>query len=731
MCLGVVVAAYALIDVPDPNAEVKAQTSTVYFSDGTTVLGTFPGPKRTIVEYDTLPEYIGQAVVSAEDRTFFENQGISITGMGRALLNNLTGGQTQGGSTLTQQYVERYYVGQTTTSYVGKAKEALLAIKIAQTETKEQILGRYLNTIYFGRDAYGIEAASQAYFGIPSAQLTVAQAALLAGIIPSPNNWDPSVSPEKAQQRWAYVLDGMVRDGFLSQADRDAQVFPPVNVYERDQTYEGTNGYLLQMVNAELTATGTITDDMVKYGGLKIVTSIDKDAQAAAVAKVGELWAGGLSDGAMPADNMKVGLVSVDPATGGIVSLYGGPNFLTEEFNRVTQDKIQAGSTFKPFTLISALQEGIPLTATYSGRSPQTLDGWDSSGKAVTNFDGESFGTIDLVKATAQSVNTVYAQLNLQVGPQSTAEVAAKAGVTTPVGSNPANVLGSDTVHPLDMASAYATIAAGGIYHKPFIVAQASYADGSVAYTGETPGEQRFDSAVIADATYAMTQVVQQGSGKQWIKPLDRPIAGKTGTSTDNKSAWFVGFTPQVATAVALSAVGENGSDQVTITPWGENARGTAIKEITGATWPSALWASYMEQVFTLPQYAAVVDFPARANVGATSAPTQTSTPLPEETQPPAEEQPPAQVTVPAGLKGALQGDAQAALTNAGLVPTVVTASDPKVASGYVISVSPGEGTSVAAGSAVTITVSSGPAVAQTPAPTQTPGAGAGAGSGG
>jgi membrane peptidoglycan carboxypeptidase len=564
-----------------------------------------------------------------------------------------------------------------------------------------------------------------AYFGVPSAQLTVAQAALLAGIIPSPNNWDPAVSPEKAQQRWEYVLDGMVRDGFLTQADRDAQVFPPVNAYERDQTYEGTDGYLLQMVNAELTATGTITDDMVKYGGMKIDTSIDKSAQDAAVAQVGELLAGNLSDGARPADNMKIGLVSIDPATGGIVSLYGGPDFLTEEFNRVTQDKIQAGSTFKPFTLISALQEGIPLTTTYSGKSPQTLDGWDSTGKAVTNFGGESFGRINLIKATAQSVNTVYAQLNLEVGPETTAAVAAQAGVTTPVGTNPANVLGSDAVHPLDMASAYATIAAQGVYHKPFIVAQASYDDGSVAYTGETPGEQRFDSAVIADATYAMQQVVQDGSGKQWIKPLGRPIAGKTGTSTDNKSAWFVGFTPQVATAVAFSAVGENGSDPVTITPWGENARGTALTEITGATWPSALWAAYMKDVFALPQYAEVVDFPPRANVGApTSAPTATSTVQPEATQPPVEPEQPTQVAVPSGLEGKLQGDAQAAVVNAGLVPTIVSASSSSVASGAVISVSPGGGTMVAPGSSVTITVSTGPAVVQTPAPTQTAGSG-------
>ncbi|HEY0186993.1 MAG TPA: transglycosylase domain-containing protein [Cellulomonas sp.] len=712
LCLGVAVAAYALVDVPDPGEFVESQTSTVYYSDGTTVLGTFPGPRRTIVDYDTLASYVGEAVVSAEDQTFFENQGISITGMARALINNLSGGDTQGGSTLTQQYVERYYVGETTTTYIGKAKEALLAIKIAQTETKEQILGRYLNTIYYGRDSYGIETAAQSYFGVSSADLTLSQAALLAGIIPSPNNWDPAVSQEKAEQRWAYVLDGMVRDGYITQDERDAQEFPTTITYTRDDTYGGTNGYLLQMVKSELLATGTITDEMISGGGLSITTTIDATVQAQAVTSVGNLISGALSDGETPSDALKIGLVSIDPSTGGIVSLYGGPDFLTDEYNRVTQDAIQAGSTFKPFTLIAALQEGIPLTTTYSGRSPQTFDDWE-----VSNFDGTSYGRINLITATAQSVNTVYAQLNLEVGADQTAAVAKSAGVTTTVGENASNVLGSDSVHPIDMASAYATIAANGVYHEPYIVASVLNSDSSTAYTGGSEGVQVFDADVMADTTYALTQVVQQGSGKTWIKPLDRDIAGKTGTSSDNKSAWFIGYTPQIVTAVALSQVGDNGSDQVSITPWG------GVDEVTGATWPAALWADYMGAVFQLPAYSTEVAFPDRANVGATATATATATQAPVQTEEPEEEEAPAQstqVTVPTGLEGTLQGDAQAAIVNAGLTATVTQASSSSVAAGYVISVSPGGGTQLDAGSTVTITVSTGPEVV---APTAEPSA--------
>jgi membrane peptidoglycan carboxypeptidase len=713
LCAGVVVAAYALTDVPDPDEFAQEQSSTVYFSDGATELGTFPGPNRTIVDYETLPAFVGQAVVSAEDRTFFENQGISITGMGRALLNNLTGGPTQGGSTLTQQYVERFYVGQTTTSYVGKAREALLAIKIGQTETKEQILGRYLNTIYFGRDAYGVEAASVSYFGHPAAQLTVSEAALLAGVIPSPNNWDPAVSPEKAEQRWAYVLDGMVRDGYLTQADRDAQVFPPVVEYARSDTYGGTNGYLLQYVKQELTATGSITEEMLGTAGLKIVTTVDAGVQAQAVASVDRLRTGALSDGTTPAEALRVGMVSVDPATGAIVSLYGGSDFLLDQIDRASRDRIQAGSTFKPFTLIAALENGIPLTERYNGSSPQTFDAWGP--EPVRNFGGTDYGRIDLVKATEQSVNTVYAQLNIEVGPEKTVEVAEKLGITG-VPSVPSNVLGSAVVRPLDMASAYATIAAQGVYHKPFMVREATDPDGDLVYTGETAPVQQFDAGVMADTTYAMTQVVEQGSGKRYVKPIGRAIAGKTGTSTENKSAWFVGFTPQIATAVALSQVGENGKDQVTITPWGRG-----VDEVTGSTWPAALWADYMEPVLAFPQYATPVPFPERANVNRAqpTAPATTQAPV-ETTPPPAEPVEPTTVAVPSGLEGQLQGDAQAAVSNAGLVPSVTERPDPSPR-GTVLSVSPGAGTQVAPGSTVAIVVSAGQGPQPQPTPAQPP----------
>ncbi|MDQ0372600.1 transglycosylase domain-containing protein [Cellulomonas humilata] len=722
---GAAVAAYASTTIPDQADDTKAQTTTVYYAnnpDGSPgeVMGTFAAQKRTLVDYATLPEYVGQSVAAAEDKTFFtNNSGVSITGMGRALLNNLRGGATQGGSTLTQQYVERYYVNKTTTDYVGKFKETLLAIKIAKVESKSEIMERYLNTIYFGRDSYGIQAAAQAYFGVDAAALTREQAALLAGIIPSPNNWDPAESPEKAEQRWNIVLDSMEEEGWLTAAERAPMVFPPTIAYQRADTMGGTSGYLLDMVLDELRDEPlAFSDDEIRRRGLTVVTTIQKPLQDAAVAQVDAFRAGTLpsQDGAVPDPRTRISLSSVDPKDGAIVSLYGGADFITDQRNTVTYDNVQPGSTFKPFTLIAALEQGVGLTTKFNGRTPQEFGDWK-----VNNFSNGQYGDIDLVQATADSVNTVYAQLNLQVGPETTAKVAERAGLPAPVDTNRANVLGTADVQPIDVAGAYATIASGGMRVDPYIVRTVSYDDGKIAYEHKDPTERAFAADVMADTTFAMTQVVEKGSGKTWIKPLARPIAGKTGTSQDNKSAWFVGFTPNIVTEVSLSQMDELGTTQESISQIGK------VKNVTGGTWPAFLWQSYMKDVFAQPQYAEVLQFPARANVGGkptptASAPTETVVPTEEPTQ-----AAPTEIAVPSGLEGKLEGDATAAIVNAGLVASVVSESSDTVTSGRVIRVDPKGGTMLASGGSVTLVISSGPkpvatepppTVAPTPAPT-------------
>src|SRR5690606_21791936 len=243
--VGAFAVAYAMVDIPEPDDFVAAQTTTVYYADGETVMGTFGEQNRVLVDGDQIPEVMRQATVAGEDRSFYENPGINPTGLARAMWNNLRGGDRQGGSSITQQYAERYYIGQTVDDYAGKVREALLAIKLDRAQDKDEILGNYLNTIYFGRDSYGVQTAAQAYFGVDAADLDVSQAALLAGVIPSPNNFDPRVSPEQAERRWNYVLDGMVATGALTQAERDAQTFPETVEYSRSDTFAGPTGYLL------------------------------------------------------------------------------------------------------------------------------------------------------------------------------------------------------------------------------------------------------------------------------------------------------------------------------------------------------------------------------------------------------------------------------------------------------------------------------------------------------
>ncbi|MDX5317907.1 MAG: penicillin-binding protein, partial [Actinomycetes bacterium] len=459
---GLFFAAYQSIAIPEPDDFSQAETTNVYFADGETLMGSYAEFDRRSVDFETLPPHVGHAVVASEDRTFFENRGIDLRGIARALWNNLRGLPTQGGSTITQQYVERYYTG-TTTSYTGKFREAILAVKIDRQSTKEEILGNYLNTIYFGRGAYGIEVAAQNFFGKPASELTISESALLAGIIPSPSNYDPAVSPEVAEQRWNRVLDLMAEDEWITQEERDAQRFPEVIEYVRADTFAGPNGYLLDMVRTELAEEAGIEEGELNTAGLSVVTTIEKPRQDAAVAAVDNL----------PEDrpeNNRVGLVSIDPTTGRIVALYGGPDFVEQSRNAVTQDRAQGGSTFKPFTLIAALEDGASLLDQYESYSPMEIPGYDFE---VSNFDSRDRGSIDLIRATQDSVNTVYAQLNVEYGPERTVDVATRLGIpedTPGLVATPSNVLGPASPHAIDTATAFGTIAAGGVRHDPFIV---------------------------------------------------------------------------------------------------------------------------------------------------------------------------------------------------------------------------------------------------------------------
>ena len=601
--------AYARIPIPAPNDFAQAQASRFYYADGTHEMGRIGLANRESVAITDLPVYVPQAVVSAEDRTFYSNPGIDFMGTARALFKTVVLGHRQGGSSITQQYVERYYVGKTTTDLFGKTKEALLALKIDQQQDKSRILENYMNTIYFGRGAYGIQAAAREYFGVDAKSITLSQAAMLAGIIPAPSAWDPRVDPVQAEARWNYVLDGMVGEGWLTPSDRLRLTFPETIEYRKNDTFGGPQGYLLRQAIVEVAKQTGLSQDDVETGGYTIVTSIDWDTQKAA-----EAAAATLPDGHSP--NLRLAIVTIDPKTGGITSMYGGADYIQIQRNAVTQDVAQAGSTFKPFALIAGLEKGIALESVYSGRSPQAVPGFK---KPVKNFANENFGNITLITATEHSVNTVFAQLTHDVGPDKVVDVAVRAGLpkdTAGLEANPANVLGTASPHPLDMASAYATIAAQGVHRDPFLVASVTDPTGHVVYHHEVAEKRVFSEAVMADTTFAMQQVVLHGSGGYAAK-LGRPIAGKTGTSTDNKSAWFIGFTPQIVGAVAVYQVGDDGSVEA-ITPFG------GFRQVTGGSIPCRIWTAMMGKVLAgLP----VEKFPARSYVGKAIVPSPSVTP--------------------------------------------------------------------------------------------------------
>lgn len=360
---------YATIEIPQPETIALAEKTSVYYADGKTKIGTFAEQNREIIDCSVLPKYVGQAVVASENRTFYTDRGIDLKGIARALINNVTKGTRQGGSTITQQYAERYYLGETTT-YMGKLKEAILAVKIAQTQDKDTVLCNYLNTIYLGRSAYGIQAAAQAYFGKDAKDLTVPEAAMLAGIIPSPSNWDPAVNAKQAKSRFERVINIMKEDGYITAKQASEATMPKTVTNAQQNIYEGPNGYLLQMVRSELINSKAFTQDDLDTGGYTIVTTIDKSKQDLMYQTASPTK----GNAGMP-DGVQTGGLSVNVKDGSIISLYAGEDYLKKQLNNVTDATYEVGSTMKPFTLLSTVQTGVSLDTVFNGNSPRSFPG--------------------------------------------------------------------------------------------------------------------------------------------------------------------------------------------------------------------------------------------------------------------------------------------------------------------------------------------------------------------
>ena len=589
--------AYFTVDIPDVNAYVNSQATIIQYSNGEEI-GRVGTQNRQIVPLAKIPLNVRHAVLAAEDQGFYSNKAFSVTGIIRAVLNNLRGGALQGGSTITQQYAKTAFLTPSRTIQ-RKIKELVIAIKLENQLSKDQIFENYLNTIYFGRGSYGVMTASQQYFNRDVDQLTNAQAVVIASILRSPGLYDPAFkkgNAERLANRFEYVKNNMVDSGWLSKEDAAKMKLPTIAPRATSGQLSGPKGHIIEAVQKELAKLG-FSQDQLLVGGLVIKTTLDQKAQQAAVDAVNKFYPANA-----PAD-LRIGLVAIRPGTGEILAMYGGRDYLERQLNDGTQSIAQAGSTFKPFALVAALEQGIPLTSMWNGDSPQTFD---DAGKPyeVFNYGNEGWGQIDLLYATKHSVNTIFVPLGIKVGPDKVVDVARRAGIPDSVAMmpTPSVVLGTASPHVIDVANAYATFAAQGIKSKPFLVSQVTGSNKGVLYEATPQTEEVFSKEVMADLTFALKGTITGGTGAAALA-LGRPAAGKTGTSQSNASAWFSAYTPQIAASVAFFR--DNATQSL-------NGIG-GMTSVTGGSFPARIWTQFMKGAL---KGEPIMDFPAPANIG-------------------------------------------------------------------------------------------------------------------
>ena len=589
--------AYFTVSIPDPNAYVNSQSTIIQYSNGSEI-GRVGTQNRQIVPLAKIPLNVRYAVLAAEDRNFYSNRAFSVTGIARAVFNNLRGGSLQGGSTITQQYAKTAFLSPSRTIQ-RKIKELVIAIKLENSLSKDQIFENYLNTIYFGRGSYGVMTASQQYFNRNVEQLTNSQAAIIASILRSPGLYDPAFkegNEERLKARFEYVINGMIDAKWLTEEDAAKMKYPTIAPRATSGSLSGPKGHVIEAVQKELAKLG-FSQDQLLVGGLVIRTTLDQRAQQSAIDAVNKLTPKGAPE------NLHIGLVAIRPGTGEIIALYGGADYLKRQLSDATQAIALAGSTFKPFAVIAGLEAGIPLTSMWNGDSPQTFD---DAGKPyeVSNYGDEGWGQISLLEATKHSVNTVYVPLGIKAGPDNVVDVARRAGIPESVAMmpTPSVVLGVASPHVIDVANSYATFAAQGIYSKPYLVAQVMGSNKGILYEGKSQTQEVFSKEVIADLTYSLKSVVNGGTGSAALA-LGRPAAGKTGTSQQNASAWFSGYVPQLAASVAFFR--DTASESL-------NGIG-GLTSVTGGTFPARIWTAFMKGAL---KGEPVMDFPAPSNIG-------------------------------------------------------------------------------------------------------------------
>jgi membrane peptidoglycan carboxypeptidase len=646
---GVVGVAYATLKTPNPQYDAVTQSNTYYWQDGSVMVQTGAQNRQILSSLATIPKDVQSDFLAAENSTFWTDSGIDPEGILRAVYDMAKGEETQSGSTITQQWIKNYYLtaAQTPTR---KLDEILLAVKISKTAKKQQILLGYLNTCYFGRGAYGIEAAAKTYYGVDVSQLNASQGAFLASLVNGPSLYDPYGSDIEgdnaaqnkinATQRWTYVLKNMAKFNFMSATDSQAWLakgFPMPKPYTvSDTNMGGQIGYMVTLAQNNLLRSG-VSQAQLDQGGYQVYTTFSKKDENAMVASVNSTFAGQLdpkrlvtntSDTTSP-DYMKKypvdkwlqeGAASVVPGNGAVNAIYGGSDFLKDFNDNADTPNVLVGSTFKAFVLAAAEKYGLQEPVTYNGvtipagtplslnsvfsgkndlviKQPNGQPWLDQNGKEwqQPNDDNESYGNINLKTAMDQSVNSVYVQLGMDVGMQNVKQAAIAAGLNPDPASAwaddnvPSFALGTSTPGPIRLATAYATFANDGIEYDPYEVDH--YVYGGISKSLKTQPKVAFSPQVADTVNEALEGVVSSVGTGEHAMELGWPggIAGKTGTTDSYKSALFVGYTKKASTAVLLF-------DQNPSTGTIEPLIGLAgQQQIYGADFPTQIWTDYMK----------------------------------------------------------------------------------------------------------------------------------------
>ena len=611
-----------------------AESSRIYDGEGNLLTTLHETENRTVIALKAMPSHLRRAVIAIEDERFFNHDGVDLRAIMRAFVTNAASGEIrEGGSTITQQYVKNVIIapGEIAEKTLRrKIIEAALSRQLEKRLSKREILERYLNTVYFGKGAYGVQAAAITYFGKPASQLTLSESALLAGVIRSPESYDPYENKKQAKQRRNTVIDRMEGLDWVTAEKAAKAKKAPLGLTQEKVTGEYPAPYFIDYVkrlisyDPRFNVVGeTITDrtNRLFQGGLRIYTTIDMDHQAAAEAAVQQ----NLPNETDPSSS----LVSVEPDTGHVTAMVGGRDWFAprkedryaklnlaivaepnlgctnipetkECANRAPGTGRQAGSAFKPFALAAALEGGTSLSESYKAGACMNFPGADAGRDwRVCNYEGGDFGReLSLLEATVNSVNVVYAQLILEVGPEEGAELAQEMGINTPLIATPSMVLGSNPVNPLGMASAYGTFATNGTRHAPVAITRiVDSTTGETIYKDETEPERVLDPGVAYLVTTALEAVIDRGTGVR--AQIARPAAGKTGTAQEYRDAWFGGYTPDLAAAVWVGYPEGEIEMKASCAGSSNPCRPTRVLSgsgVTGGSFPAEIWGDFMER---------------------------------------------------------------------------------------------------------------------------------------